>query len=100
MLLMKGLKFRRIIISSRMRCKMMVRWFISGFAERNCCNGFVSTMQQVGAQTFSSMTDMIINGQKRKLNAQDFAATFIQSVGTALLQYAAQVAMVECHRNG
>ncbi|MCP6025937.1 phage tail tape measure protein, partial [Klebsiella pneumoniae] len=29
-----------------------------------------------------------------KLNAQDFAATFIQSVGAALLQYAAaQVAM-------
>jgi hypothetical protein len=39
-----------------------------------------TNMQQVGAQTFSSLTDMIINGQKRKLNAQDFAATFIQSV--------------------
>ncbi|EPV3851581.1 phage tail tape measure protein [Klebsiella pneumoniae] len=54
-----------------------------------------STMQQVGAQTFSSMTDMIIAwAETGKLNAQDFAATFIQSVGAAMLQYAAaQVAM-------
>lgn len=52
-------------------------------------------MQQVGAQTFSSLTDMVINwAETGKLNAQDFAATFIQSVGAALLQYAAaQVAM-------
>ncbi|MCQ9400638.1 phage tail tape measure C-terminal domain-containing protein, partial [Klebsiella pneumoniae] len=47
------------------------------------------------AQTFSSITDMIVQwAETGKLNAQDFAATFIQSVGTALLQYAAaQVAM-------
>ena len=39
---------------------------------------------------------MVINwAETGKLNAQDFAATFIQSVGAALLQYAAaQVAMV------
>ncbi|KME82796.1 lambda family phage tail tape measure protein [Klebsiella pneumoniae] len=70
--------------------------FISGFAEQaTAAMDLYSTMQQVGAQTFSSMTDMIVQwAETGKLNAQDFAATFIQSVGTALLQYAAaQVAM-------
>ena len=70
--------------------------FRSGFAEQaTAAMDLYSTMQQVGAQTFSSMTDMIVQwAETGKLNAQDFAATFIQSVGTALLQYAAaQVAM-------
>ncbi|HIB5779270.1 TPA: phage tail tape measure protein [Klebsiella pneumoniae] len=70
--------------------------FISGFAEQaTAAMDLYSTMQQVGARTFSSMTDMIVQwAETGKLNAQDFAATFIQSVGTALLQYAAaQVAM-------
>lgn len=69
---------------------------ISGFAaQATAAMDLYSTMQQVGAQTFSSMTDMIITwAETGKLNAQDFAATFIQSVGTAMLQYAAaQVAM-------
>ncbi|HBT5002491.1 phage tail tape measure protein [Klebsiella pneumoniae] len=69
---------------------------ISGFAaQATAAMDLYSTMQQVGAQTFSSMTDMIITwAETGKLNAQDFAATFIQSVGAAMLQYAAaQVAM-------
>ncbi len=69
---------------------------ISGFAAQAiAAMDLYSTMQQVGAQTFSSMTDMIITwAETGKLNAQDFAATFIQSVGAAMLQYAAaQVAM-------
>lgn len=69
---------------------------ISGFAtQATAAMDLYSTMQQVGTQTFSSMTDMIIAwAETGKLNAQDFAATFIQSVGAAMLQYAAaQVAM-------
>ena len=69
---------------------------ISGFAaQATAAMDLYSTMQQVGARTFSSMTDMIITwAETGKLNAQDFAATFIQSVGAAMLQYAAaQVAM-------
>ncbi|HCU1056663.1 phage tail tape measure protein [Klebsiella pneumoniae] len=69
---------------------------ISGFAtQATAAMDLYSTMQQVGAQTFSSMTDMIIAwAETGKLNAQDFTATFIQSVGAAMLQYAAaQVAM-------
>ncbi|HBT3436913.1 phage tail tape measure protein [Klebsiella pneumoniae] len=69
---------------------------ISGFAaQATAAMDLYSTMQQVGVQTFSSMTDMIITwAETGKLNAQDFAATFIQSVGAAMLQYAAaQVAM-------
>ncbi|MGR7241253.1 phage tail tape measure protein [Klebsiella aerogenes] len=69
---------------------------ISGFtAQATAAMDLYSTMQQVGAQTFSNMTDMIITwAETGKLNAQDFAATFIQSVGAAMLQYAAaQVAM-------
>lgn len=70
--------------------------FISGFTDQAAAAmDLYSTMQQVGAQTFGSMTDMVVEwAETGKLNAQDFAATFIQSVGTALLQYAAaQVAM-------
>ena len=39
-------------------------------------------MQQVGAQAFSSLTDMIIDwAETGKLNVKDFASTFLQSVG-------------------
>jgi hypothetical protein len=44
-----------------------------------------TNMQQVGAQAFST-TDMIINwAETGKLNVKDFAATFLQSVGSTLL---------------
>jgi len=54
-----------------------------------------ANMQQVGGQAFSSLTDMIIEwAETGKMNVKDFAATFLQSMGAALLQYAAaQVAM-------
>lgn len=54
-----------------------------------------TNMQQVGGQAFSSLTDMIIEwAETGKMNVKDFAATFLQSMGAALLQYAAaQVAM-------
>lgn len=54
-----------------------------------------SNMQEVGAQAFSSLTDMIVEwAETGKMNVKDFASTFIQSMGAALLQYAAaQVAM-------
>ncbi len=52
---------------------------ISGFtAQATAAMDLYSTMQQVGAQTFSSMTDMIITwAETGKLNAQDFAATWL-----------------------
>ncbi|HBU6974633.1 TPA: phage tail tape measure protein [Raoultella planticola] len=70
--------------------------FISGITDQAAAySDLYANMQTVGAQTFSNLTDMVITwAETGKLNAQDFAATFIQSVGTALLQYAAaQVAM-------
>ncbi|HCI6601842.1 TPA: phage tail tape measure protein [Klebsiella pneumoniae] len=73
-----------------------VAGFVSGISDQAAAySDLYANMQQVGAQTFSSLTDMVINwAETGKLNAQDFAATFIQSVGAALLQYAAaQVAM-------
>ncbi|HBV9683501.1 TPA: phage tail tape measure protein [Klebsiella aerogenes] len=73
-----------------------VAGFVSGVSDQAAAySNLYANMQQVGAQTFSSLTDMVINwAETGKLNAQDFAATFIQSVGAALLQYAAaQVAM-------
>ncbi|HGZ2536751.1 TPA: phage tail tape measure C-terminal domain-containing protein [Klebsiella pneumoniae] len=73
-----------------------VAGFVSGISDQAAAySNLYANMQQVGAQTFSSLTDMVINwSETGKLNAQDFAATFIQSVGAALLQYAAaQVAM-------
>ncbi|WP_200850676.1 phage tail tape measure C-terminal domain-containing protein, partial [Klebsiella pneumoniae] len=56
---------------------------ISGFAaQATAAMDLYSTMQQVGAQTFTSMDDMIKTwAETGKLNAQDFAATLIQSVG-------------------
>ena len=73
-----------------------VAGFVSGISDQAAAySNLYANMQQVGTQTFSSLTDMVINwAETGKLNAQDFAATFIQSVGAALLQYAAaQVAM-------
>ncbi|VTM93371.1 phage tail tape measure C-terminal domain-containing protein [Raoultella planticola] len=73
-----------------------VAGFISGISDQaEAYSNLYANMQQVGAQTFSNLTDMVITwAETGKLNAQDFAATFIQSVGAALLQYAAaQVAM-------
>lgn len=73
-----------------------VAGFVSGISDQAAAySNLYANMQHVGAQTFSSLTDMVINwAETGKLNAQDFAATFIQSVGAALLQYAAaQVAM-------
>lgn len=70
--------------------------FISGITDQAAAySDLYANMQTVGTQTFSNLTDMVITwAETGKLNAQDFAATFIQSVGTALLQYAAaQVAM-------
>ncbi|HHS9711091.1 TPA: phage tail tape measure C-terminal domain-containing protein [Raoultella planticola] len=70
--------------------------FISGITDQaTAYSDLYANMQTVGAQTFSNLTDMVITwAETGKLNAQDFAATFIQSVGAALLQYAAaQVAM-------
>lgn len=70
--------------------------FISGITDQAAAySDLYANMQTVGAQTFSNLTDMVITwAETGILNAQDFAATFIQSVGAALLQYAAaQVAM-------
>lgn len=70
--------------------------FLSGMATQiEASMDLYSNMQQVGAHAFSSLTDMIIEwAETGKLNAKDFAASFLQSIGTALLSYAAaQVAM-------
>lgn len=70
--------------------------FMSGLATQiEASMDLYSNMQQVGAQAFSSLTDMIIDwAETGKLNVKDFAASFIQSIGAAMLQYAAaQVAM-------
>lgn len=70
--------------------------FISGLATQiKASMDLYTNMQQVGAQAFSTLTDMIINwAETGKLNVKDFAATFLQSVGSTLLSYAAaQVAM-------
>ncbi|MFW3863272.1 phage tail tape measure protein [Klebsiella pneumoniae] len=70
--------------------------FISGLATQiEASIDLYTNMQQVGAQAFSSLTDMIIDwAETGKLNVKDFASTFLQSVGSTLLSYAAaQVAM-------
>ncbi|HHF7996726.1 phage tail tape measure protein [Escherichia coli] len=70
--------------------------FVSGLATQiEASMDLYTNMQQVGAQAFSSLTEMIIEwAETGKMNVKDFAATFIQSMGAALLQYAAaQVAM-------
>ncbi|HDH0848551.1 TPA: phage tail tape measure protein [Klebsiella pneumoniae] len=70
--------------------------FISGLATQiEASMDLYTNMQQVGAQAFSSLTDMIIDwAETGKLNVKDFASTFLQSIGSTLLSYAAaQVAM-------
>ena len=69
---------------------------VSGFAtQAQASMDLYGSMQSVGAQTFSSLTDAITQwAETGKLDAKGFAASFIQSVGHALLTYAAaQVAM-------
>lgn len=70
--------------------------FVSGLSTQiEASMDLYSNMQEVGAQAFSSLTDMIVEwAETGKMNVKDFASTFIQSMGAALLQYAAaQVAM-------
>lgn len=70
--------------------------FISGMAtQAEASMDLYSTMQSVGANTFNSLTDAITEwAETGKLDAKGLAASFIQSVGHALLSYAAaQVAM-------
>ncbi|HDS1781109.1 TPA: tail tape measure protein [Pseudomonas putida] len=70
--------------------------FISGFASQaEAAMDLYSSMRDVGSAAFSSLTDMLTEwAETGKLNAKDFAATFIQSIGHSLLAYAAaQVAM-------
>ena len=70
--------------------------FVSGFAtQAEAAMDLYGNMQSVGAQTFSSLTDALTQwAETGKLDAKGFAASFIQSVGHALLSYAAaQVAM-------
>lgn len=70
--------------------------FISGFAtQAQAAMDLYSTMQSVGADTFQSLTDTLTQwAETGKLDVKGFASTFIQSMGHALLSYAAaQVAM-------
>ena len=69
---------------------------ISGFASQaEASMDLYGNMQAVGADTFSSLTDAMTEwAETGKLDAEGLAASFIQSVGHALLSYAAaQVAM-------
>lgn len=69
---------------------------LSGFAtQAQASMDLYSTMQDVGADTFHNLTDAITEwAETGKLDAKGLAASFIQSVGHALLSYAAaQVAM-------
>lgn len=73
-----------------------VTGFISGVAtQAEASMDLYGTMQSVGAETFHNLTDAITEwAETGKLDAQGLAASFIQSVGHALLSYAAaQVAM-------
>jgi lambda family phage tail tape measure protein len=70
--------------------------FISGFAtQAEASMDLYSTMQSVGASTFSNLTAAVTEmAETGKVDIKGFAASFIQSVGHALLSYAAaQVAM-------
>ena len=69
---------------------------ISGFAtQAQASMDLYSNMQSVGADTFQNLTDTLTEwAETGKLDVQGFASTFIQSMGHALLSYAAaQVAM-------
>lgn len=70
--------------------------FISGFAtQAEAAMDLYSTMQGAGADTFQNLTDTLTQwAETGKLDVQGFASTFIQSMGHALMSYAAaQVAM-------
>ncbi|NBA95503.1 phage tail tape measure C-terminal domain-containing protein [Pseudomonas sp. R5(2019)] len=70
--------------------------FISGFAtQAQASMDLYGNMKAVGADTFSNLTDAMTEwAETGKLDAKGLAASFIQSVGHALLSYAAaQVAM-------
>ncbi|WP_070096490.1 phage tail tape measure C-terminal domain-containing protein [Pseudomonas sp. NBRC 111139] len=70
--------------------------FASGFAtQAEAAMDLYGTMQNVGADTFQNLTDTLTQwAETGKLDVQGFASTFIQSMGHALLSYAAaQVAM-------
>ena len=70
--------------------------FISGFAtQAQASMDLYSNMQSVGADTFQNLTDTLTDwAETGKLDVQGFASTFIQSMGHALMSYAAaQVAM-------
>ena len=70
--------------------------FISGFATQTQASmDLYSNMQSVGADTFQNLTDTLTDwAETGKLDVQGFASTFIQSMGHALMSYAAaQVAM-------
>ncbi|MBC3496176.1 tail tape measure protein [Pseudomonas sp. SWRI100] len=70
--------------------------FLSGFAtQAEAAMDLYSNMQNVGADTFQNLTDTLTQwAETGKLDVQGFASTFIQSMGHALMSYAAaQVAM-------
>ncbi|AYN12319.1 phage tail tape measure C-terminal domain-containing protein [Pseudomonas putida] len=70
--------------------------FISGFAtQTEAAMDLYGTMQGVGADTFQNLTDTLTQwAETGKLDVEGFASTFIQSMGHALMSYAAaQVAM-------
>lgn len=70
--------------------------FISGFAtQAEASMDLYGNMQSVGADTFANLTDAMTTwAETGKLDAEGLAASFISSVGHALLSYAAaQVAM-------
>ncbi|CAI8770079.1 phage tail tape measure C-terminal domain-containing protein [Pseudomonas serbica] len=70
--------------------------FISGFAtQAEASMDLYGNMQQVGGDTFNSLTDAMTEfAETGKLDAKGLATSFIQSMGHALLSYAAaQVAM-------
>nr|WP_256678537.1 phage tail tape measure C-terminal domain-containing protein [Pseudomonas sp. CM25] len=70
--------------------------FISGFAtQAEVAMDLYGSMQQVGADTLANLTDAVTEwAETGKLDVEGFASTFIQSMGNALLSFAAaQVAM-------
>ena len=70
--------------------------FISGFAtQAQASMDLYSNMQNVGADTFQNLTDAMTEwAETGKLDIQGLASSFIQSMGHALMSYAAaQVAM-------
>lgn len=70
--------------------------FLSGFAtQAEAAMDLYGSMQQVGANTLANLTDAVTEwAETGKLDVKGFASTFIQSMGHALLSFAAaQVAM-------